>query len=75
MIAACVQVPHSEASNTWFARVAQRRKELRLQRVSDGDVWVVAQALEHSVPLMIHDRAAAELAEAMGVEVLTALEP
>lgn len=73
LIAACVQVPHSDASNTWYARVNERRHEMR-NTSGQGDMWVIAQALEHSSPLMIHDRAAIDLAIAMGVEVLTALE-
>ncbi|HMO97389.1 MAG TPA: PIN domain-containing protein [Tepidiformaceae bacterium] len=74
LVAACVQGPQTDASITWYARVAQRRMELRLQQVSDGDVWVIAQALEHSAPLMTHDRAAGQLAQTMGVKVLTTLE-
>ena len=45
----CVQVPHTDASNTWYARVNEKRHELR-NNAGDGDVWVIAQALEHNVP-------------------------
>ena len=73
LLASLVEVPHSEASSTWYARVAAKRRALG-NGADDGDVWVVAQALEHGVALLCHDRQAVDLARAMGVEVLTLLE-
>lgn len=74
LIGSCVEVPHSPATSTWYARVTQRRRELRLKNeVSDGDCWVLAQALEHGAPLMCHDREAVSLGLAMGIELLTLL--
>ncbi len=70
LIAACVQVPHSEAASTWYARVNEKRRAIG-NGAGAGDVWVVAPALEHGCPQMVHDRNAAELATAMGLEVLT----
>lgn len=72
LIQKCVSVPHSEAATTWYARVTTKRLELR-NSAEDSDVWVVAQALEHGVPFMSHDRAAIELARGMGLEALTML--
>lgn len=72
LIAACVQVPHSDAASTWYARVNEKQREMR-NTAGKGDLWVIAQALEHDCPLMIHDKAAIELARAMGIEVLTVL--
>lgn len=69
----CVEVPHSEAASTWYARVNEKLHQLG-SPASKPDIWVIAQALEHHCPLMTHDRKAAELAAAMGVEVLTALD-
>ena len=72
LIQKCVSVPHTEAATTWYARVTAKRGELR-NPAEDSDVWVVAQALEHSVPFMSNDRAAIELARGMGLETLTML--
>jgi predicted nucleic acid-binding protein len=68
----CVVVPHTEASNTWYARVNEKRRELK-NRAGDGDVWIIAQALEHGVPLLCHDGDAVDLARAVGVDVMTML--
>lgn len=72
LIEDCLQVPHSEASNTWYTRVTDMRRRLS-NGAQDADAWIIAQALEHDAPLMTHDAQAAELAAAMGVEVLTLL--
>ena len=68
----CVCLPLSDANSTWYNRVNRTRRE-KGNGANDGDVWVVAQALEHDLPLMLHDRQAALLASAMDVEVWSLL--
>jgi predicted nucleic acid-binding protein len=72
LLEGCVELPHGASSNTWYARVNEKRRQMK-NAAGDADVWVVAQALEYGLPLMVHDGAAIELARAMGVEVLTLL--
>ena len=58
-----------------YNRANAKRRELELiSRVSDTDLWIIAHAAEYRVPYMSHDRGACEVARALGVDVLTALE-
>lgn len=79
LLAVTLQLPHSEATNTWYARVAQRRQELRKSQreggtASDADVWIISSALEHGLPLISHDRQQVQLGRAVGLRVATNLE-
>ena len=47
---------------------------MRKSGVGDTDLWIIAHAAEYGVPYMSHDRGACEVARALGVEVLTALQ-
>ena len=71
----CVLLPAGDATSTWYNRANAKRRELELiSRVSDTDLWIIAHAAEYRVPYMSHDRGACEVARALGVEALTALE-
>jgi predicted nucleic acid-binding protein len=72
--AACVALPPSEATRSWYNRTSRKRTELGLSsRVDDNDCWIIAQALEFDLPLMTHDAGVAQLAAALGVTVETTL--
>lgn len=73
LLAECVELPHGPSSNTWYARVNEKRRQSK-NSAGDADVWVIAQALEYDLPLMTHDAAVVELARFMGVDVLTMLD-
>jgi len=78
LLAAVLKLPHSEATSVWYGRVIETRKNLRTShRLGEGaneaDVWVVASALEHQVPLLTHDEQQVCLGRAMGLKVLTNL--
>ena len=71
----CVDLAPSAATTTWYNKGQAERRRLKLTRdVGDTDLWIIAQAAEYGVPYMSHDRAACDVARALGVEVLTALE-
>ena len=71
----CVLLPAGDATSTWCNRANAKRRELELiSRVSDTDLWIIAHAAEYRAPYMSHDRGACEVARALGVEVLTALQ-
>ena len=72
-------LPHSEATNVCYARVVERRRELRkLQQpgadASDADAWIISGALEHKLFLVSHDAQQVCLGRAMGLRVLTNLD-
>jgi hypothetical protein len=51
------------------------RENRSLQRIcGEADAWIIAQALEYSIGFATHDRNAATLARALGVDVATALD-
>jgi len=71
-------LPHSEATNVWYARVMEKRSTLKRAQqpggdVSDADVWIISSALEHRLALMSHDAQQVCLGRAMGLRVLTNL--
>ncbi len=70
----CVPLQPGEATSGWYNAAHRLRREMRRSRDSDTDLWIVAHAAEYRVPYMSHDRGACEVARALGVEVLTALQ-
>jgi predicted nucleic acid-binding protein len=70
-------LPHSEATNVCYARVVERRRDLRRAQqgadASDADAWIIGSALEHKLSLMSHDAQQVCLGRAMGLPVLTNL--
>lgn len=72
LIRECAELPHSPSSNTWYARVNEKRRELH-NTSGDGDVWIVAQALEYGLPLISHNEHLIDLARSMGVQAETLL--
>lgn len=73
----CVPLQPSDATSIRYNEAHHLRREMRrsrVSRVSDTDLWIIAHAAEYGVPYMSHDRGACELARALGVEVLTALQ-
>ncbi len=66
------RIPHEHSTSVWYALVMRENRRLR-RLCGDADLWIVAQALEHDAPLMMHDRNQARLAEAVGVAVQTQL--
>ncbi len=79
LLAAMLKLPHSEATDVWYARVAEKRKELRKQLrlgadLSEADVWIISNALEYGLPLLSHDTQQVHLGRATGLSVLTNLE-
>lgn len=78
LVTATLRLPHQQSTDTWYARVAQRRVALRKLNsrggsASDADVWIISSALEHGLPLMSHDAAQVLLARAMQMQVYTNL--
>lgn len=78
LLAATLKLPQSEATNIWYGRVIQKRKELRTLRkngadAGDADVWIISSALEHGLRLLSHDRQQVGLARAMAVPTFTDL--
>ena len=78
LVAASLELPHTEATNVWYARVAGKRADLQKVHhdggnAGDGDVWIISSALEHRLPFMSHDGPCVELARAMGLPVFTDL--
>ena len=74
-----LRLPQSEATGVWYARVVEKRKELRKRLrsgadASDADVWIVSSALEYGFPLLTHDTKQVHLGRAMGLKVLTNLD-
>ena len=79
LLAVTLKFPHAESTDVWYARVTERRKELKKlnQRgsdASDADVWIISSALEYRVPLLSHDIQQVCLGRALGLKVLTNLE-
>ena len=79
LLAGTLRLPHSEATDVWYARVAGRRRELRKgaqsgSDASDADMWIISSALEHRLPLFSHDRQQVYLGRAMGLKVFTNLD-
>ena len=70
----CVPLPPGEATSGWYNTAHRLRREMRKSGVGDTDLWIIAHAAEYGVPYMSHDRGACEVARALGIEVLTALE-
>jgi len=71
-------LPHSEATNVCYARVVERRRDLRKAQqpgadAADADAWIIGSALEHKLSLMSHDAHQVCLGRAMGLRVLTNL--
>ena len=79
LLAACLNLPNSEATGVWYGRVAQQRERLRRLHdrgggAGDADVWVISSALEHTLPMMSHDTAQVRLARSMGISAYTNLD-
>jgi len=79
LLAVTLVLPHSQSTDIWYARVAEKRKELRkLQKPGDGasdaDVWIISSALEYRLPLISHDRHQVHLGRAVALRVLTNLD-
>ncbi len=79
LLAVVITAPHSAATDVWYARVVAVRKQLKAQSrmggdAGDADAWIIASALEHSVPLMSHDRQQVELARACDCPTYTDLD-
>ena len=72
LLAACVMLLHAYRTSELYADVAITRHGTR-NGAGDGDVWVIAQALEYDAALASHDRQMSRLAGAMGLEVLSML--
>ena len=70
----CVRLEPSDATSTWYNKGHAKRRETRKWEVGDMDLWIIAHAAEYGVPYVSHDRSACEIARALGVEVLTALD-
>ena len=79
LLAATLRLPQSESTDVWYARVAEKRKDLRKlsqsgANASDADVWIISSALEYGLPLLSHDTQQVYLGRAAGLRVLTNLE-
>ncbi len=79
LLAVTLRLPQQPSTDVWYARVAQKRRELgKLQQegrnASDADVWIISSALEYGLPLLSHDAQQVALGRAMGLQVLTNLD-
>lgn len=78
LLGAALSLPHSPAADVAYALTSQKRRELRRNQssgsdASDADVWIIATALEHSLPLLSHDSQQVALGRAVGLSVWTNL--
>ncbi len=78
LTASLIKLPQTEATITWYARVAKQRREFQRLNIpagnpGDGDMWVISSALEHRLELLCHDGPAIELGRALGLRVFTCL--
>jgi predicted nucleic acid-binding protein len=76
LLAATVELPHSEATNVWYSRVVQTRATLKKAQLpggdaQDGDAWIIGSSLEHSLDLLSHDAQQVHLGRAAGLRVFT----
>jgi len=60
LLAVTLKLPQSEATDIWYSRMIPARKELKRAGrpggdAGDGDMWVIASALEHQLPMLSHD--------------------
>ena len=79
LLAATRLLPNSEATGVWYSRVVPVRKELKRSGrpggdAGEADIWIIASAMEHRLPLVSHDTQQVHLGRAMGLRVLTNLE-
>ena len=71
----CIDLAPGTATAIWYNKGHAMRRRLRYASVvGDTDLWIIAHAAEYEVPYMSHDRRACDIARALGVEVLTALD-
>lgn len=73
-----VRLPHSGTTSLHYADVSRARALLSKSRelgrdAGDADMWIISSALRYDLRLVTHDRQQLALAEAAGVECLTAL--
>ena len=78
LLKASTVLRHSDATDIHYAAASRERKLLRRTQkagsdASDGDVWVIASALEHDLPLLSHDRQQIALAREVGLPTFTNL--
>lgn len=78
LLAAILLLPHSEATSVWYSRVIPISKERKRLGWPGGDagqadIWIIASALEYSLPLVSHDAGQVDLGRVMGLKVLTSL--
>ena len=79
LIATFLKLPHAESTDVWYARVIERRKQLRSRSqegsgASEADVWIISSTLEHRMALLSHDAQQIHLGRAEGLKVLTNLD-
>ena len=78
LLRAIVELPHGHETSGWYTRGILQRKVLKRARrvggdAGDADLWIIASALEYSIPLVSHDAQQVALGRAMGLSVFTAL--
>jgi predicted nucleic acid-binding protein len=61
LMSTAVWLPHSRAADIRYAQVlivrkASKRRQVVGSDASDADMWIIASALEHALPLLSHDR-------------------
>ena len=78
LLRAVTVIGHQRETSVCYAAVADARRALKRQAAdggdaADGDVWIVATALEHSLPLISHDVQQVHVARSVGVQTFTLL--
>ena len=78
LVASMLKLQPSGATIVWYARVAEKKRDLQklnhlAGEAGEGDIWIIASALEHGLVFLSHDRAAVHLARSMNVQVFTNL--
>lgn len=73
-----VVLPHSSADDARFAIASRKRGELPRKQnagsdASDADIWIIASALEHDLPLLSHDKQQVALGRSLRLAVWTNL--
>ncbi len=73
-----LRLPHTAETSVWYAKIVTVRKELKRARkaggdAGDADVWIIAGAAEHRIPLISHDRQMVVLARSSDQRAYTAI--
>ncbi len=69
-LAQCIKLDNpGDATRVWFARAKRVRARLNLDKGAEReDLWMLAQTVEHRLPIISHDYNAVRVARGLGVD-------